>query len=102
MISFSFSSSHLVALGEEYNITNNWYMDFLQQAQVNEKAVQAQFTAFNNYMGELGKLHYRGANALATALQSRLWDIQNRYAGRLMNSGRTEIAGVYAAQGQEL
>ncbi|KAL5890276.1 hypothetical protein ACKVWC_005486 [Pyricularia oryzae] len=81
---------------------NEYLAKYASRAQVNEKAVQAQFTAFNNYMGELGKLHYRGANALATALQSRLWDIQNRYAGRLMNSGRTEIAGVYAAQGQEL
>ncbi|TLD21564.1 hypothetical protein PspLS_09256 [Pyricularia sp. CBS 133598] len=83
-------------------IYNECLARYASRAATNEKAVQAMYTAFNNYMGELGTLNDPQVDELARALSSRLWDIQNRYAGMLMNTGRRQIGAVYEAQGNEL
>ncbi|TLD08928.1 uncharacterized protein PgNI_07792 [Pyricularia grisea] len=92
--------------GTFLTVATRLYDDYLSRyanrAATNEKGVQAQLIAFQNYIGELGKARDPRVDEMAKELNSRLWDIQNRYGYKLRNAGRTQVAGIYAEQGEDL
>ncbi|TLS27950.1 hypothetical protein PpBr36_02005 [Pyricularia pennisetigena] len=83
-------------------VWNDCMARYSSRAQTNKDAVQSLATAFQNYIQALVNTRDPGAGEQAKSLNSRLYDIQNRYGRMRINAGRRAIADLYKQEGLEL